>query len=202
MRKDTVERTYNVVIDGLYKRKHDGKLTYEGKYHHAMWFRCYGNSAKKNHECYTGCSVSDNFKDFQFFAKWCNNQQGFGQKGFVLDKDILIPHNKIYSETACVFIPDIINSFFTFSKITKRELPVGVSWCETEGKYKVYCAQLNGRNKTIGRFNSVEAAHESYCLEKERLAKVLAEKFKGIVDNSVIDTLLTFKVKHYIKEKL
>lgn len=189
------------MVNNVYKKKHNGILTHEGKYHHAMWYRCYGNHKQKNMACYIGCSVSENFKDFQYFAKWCNEQKGFGRKGYVLDKDILVPNNKVYSETTCIFVPDIINSFFTFRKISKRNLPVGVSWCDTEGKYKVYCAQLNGKNKTIGRFSNIEIAYNSYCKEKERLARILAENFKDEIDDRVTHVLLNFKVKEYTKEE-
>ena len=89
-----------------------------------------------------------------------------------------------------------MNSFITF-RHKNRDLPVGVSWCESEGKYKVYCSMLNGKNKTLGRFSDVSKAHETYCKFKEKMAKTLAEKFEGQVDRRVTEALHNFKVSSY-----
>ena len=43
---------------------------------------------------YAGCSMSDNFKDFNFFVEWHIAQIGFGIEAYTIDKDILISGNK------------------------------------------------------------------------------------------------------------
>ena len=101
-----------------------------------------------------------------------------------------------------MFVPDIVNSFLTFVRQKDRGLPVGVTWCESEGKYKSYCSQLNGKNKTLGRFNNPDDAHNAYCKFKEAMAHKLAETYKDQVDSRVTESLLSFKVEKYIKEKL
>ena len=201
MRKDSVQRLFNQVKEGKYLRRVGKMLTLEGVYHHNMMTRCNNINYKDTYPTYRNTEISDNFIDFQFFAEWCNKQIGFGQQGFVLDKDLLLPRNKIYSENSCVFVPDIINSFLTFVRQKDRGLPVGVTWCESEGKYKSYFSQLNGKNKTLGRFSNPSDAYIAYCGFKEAMARKLAETYKDQVDPRVTESLLSFKVEKYIKEK-
>lgn len=201
MRKDRVIRSYGIKENGEYLRKHNGDLTYEGMYHHRLMIRSKNDKYKEYRPTYKDVTVSENFTNFQFFAEWCNKQIGFGQQGFVLDKDLLIPQNKIYSENSCVFVPDVINSFLTFVRQKDSGLPVGVTWCESEGKYKSYCSQLNGKNKTLGRFSNPSDAYIAYCGFKEAMARKLAETYKDQVDPRVTESLLSFKVEKYIKEE-
>ena len=79
--------------------------------------RCKENgSEQRRNKRYIGCKMSENFKDFQYFSVWYYSQKGhasFDENGkkFHIDKDLLIPNNKIYSEKFCVFIPHRINCF-------------------------------------------------------------------------------------------
>ena len=202
MRRDRIDRNFNQKVGGLYLRKVDNELTYEGMYHHKMLIRSTNKKYKASRPTYEDVAMSDNFKDFQYFAEWCNTQTGFGDMGFVLDKDIIKPRNKTYSEDVCVFVPDSMNNFFTFVHQKDRGLPVGVSWCESEQKFKSYCSQLNGKNKTLGRFNNPEDAHIAYCVYKEKMAVKLANAYKDNVDSRVTEALLDFKVSNYTKEKI
>lgn len=114
-----------------------------------------------------------------------------------MDKDILSGEEKSYSEQTCVFIPIVINSFLTFSRRGGAKSGyVGVTWHEgytkSHGKYIVSCAQLNGKNKTLGRTHCPLEGYKLYRKEKVRLAKVLAERYKGEVDGRVYTYLVNF----------
>ena len=65
----------------LYKRDYylsDGtrKKTREYMLYQNMKSRC-SDKYKQGRLTYADCTVSDKFKDFQYFANWCNRQIGF-----------------------------------------------------------------------------------------------------------------------------
>ena len=105
---------YDVGILGTkYLASINGVQTKEYKLWCCMLVRCYSNTYKKKYPTYEGCEVSDNFKSYEYFYEWCNEQIGFGNDGngnpFQLDKDLLTKGNKVYSEDSCIFLPNEIN---------------------------------------------------------------------------------------------
>lgn len=139
----------------------DGKrgVYLEAGYYRSMKTRCTSEIYKSLYPTYTTVSMSSDMEDYSVFVEWCRKQIGFDNSGWVLDKDILDPSNKVYSQDTCVFVPSAVNAFFTFVKGSRKNgLPFGVSWCESESAYKAYCSQLNGKNKTLGRFSTPELA--------------------------------------------
>ena len=97
-----------------------------------MLRRSYSDNSKKKYPTYEGCKVSDKFKSYEYFYEWCNNQIGFNNKDWHLDKDLLTKGNKVYSEDFCVFLPQEINLLFIKRKALRGEHPIGVHWCNTK----------------------------------------------------------------------
>jgi hypothetical protein len=168
----------------------------------SMLQRCYLTSVQTKYPTYIGCSVSENFKNFQWFAEWCNNQIGFGIKGYQLDKDIIIKGNKVYSEDTCVFLPKPVNMFLTDCKRLRGSLPIGVTLHKlfrVNGKIDTYiraCISSDNKNISLGSYDTPEAAFAAYKEAKEAMAKQLAIKWAGMVDDRVITALNNFEV-HY-----
>lgn len=163
---------------------------------YALWFammaRCYSEPAKKNKKSYIDCEVSENFKSYSYFYEWCQNQAGFNQKGFELDKDLLAKGNKEYHPDKCVFIPREINSFLRTSSKSRGDLPIGV--CKEKGG--VFRAQLrNGvEQRYLGTFSTPEQAFKAYKQAKEAHTKVLANKYKDQIDPRAYDALMRYTV--------
>lgn len=179
---------------GKHPRTVNRKMTHEYGIWRDMLRRCYCEERQRIQPTYRDCTVSENFKNFQYFAEWGNAQVGFGLDGYQLDKDILIKGNKIYSEDVCVFVPREINSLLIKCDNSRGELPVGVSYHK---KTKKYVAQLSIEMKPhhLGLFDCPIKAFEKYKAEKESHIKQKTEEFKDLIDVRVYDALINYKVE-------
>ena len=145
--KDTyLPSVYGIGVFGAkYPSRVNGVKTKEYKLWHSMLVRCYSDTIKKKHLTYEGCEVSDNFKSYEYFYEWCNEQIGFGNKDWHLDKDLLVKGNKIYSEDSCVFIPQEVNTLLTKRTNSRGEYSIGVSWSKTSKAFVATVAKTKER---------------------------------------------------------
>jgi len=158
-----------------------------------MLKRCYDPKYLAKQPTYTDCEVSENFKNFQFFAEWCHSQVGFGLKGWHLDKDILVKGNKVYSESTCAFVPSPINGLIIQCNAKRGVYPIGVSFDKQTGKYLSQC-RSEGKGRHVGRFNTIEEAFAAYKVVKESEVKRVANQFKGQIDDRVYYELMKWEV--------
>ncbi len=184
--------------DGEFKRYNRVGGKYVGTREYKLWVsmlqRCYSDECQKKHPTYVGCTVSEDFKYFQKFAKWCQSQVGFGLEGYHIDKDVLFLGNKIYSEDSCVFVPSNINALLTKREAQRGEFPVGVSWIKNAQKYLARCSDGSGKQKRLGRFTTPEEAFVTYKTFKEALIKQLANKYQSVIDTRVYEALMAYTV--------
>jgi hypothetical protein len=197
---DNSPLTYGEIVMG-FEIKHTGtyvahiktKATKEYYTWRSMLNRCSREDYHQVYPTYIGCSVSENFKNFQYFAEWCNKQVGFGNKGWHLDKDILKIGNKVYSEDFCVFIPMEINSLRIGFVTNRGEYPMGVHFVPKLNKFKAgFCR--NGVKEYLGIYETVEEAFAVYKQAREEYVKSKAIEYEGRVDNRVLEVMLNYKV--------
>lgn len=174
--------------EGEYSSKSDGKTSVEYNIWSAMMVRCYDPSYHNKFPTYIGCSVSTYFLNYQNCAKWLNEQPNFGRKGFVLDKDLLVRGNKVYSPDTCCIIPQEINSFLAVKPKSNSELPVGI----TVSRYGKYLAKHSG--DCLGSFKTLEDAFKAYKTAKENRAKQLATTYKDQIDIRAYEALMKYEV--------
>ena len=177
----------------------DGKNVKEYALWQSMLIRCFSEKLQTHKPTYKGCNVSDNFLNYSYFYDWCQEQTGFGKvddkgRSWCLDKDLLFVGNKTYSETACVFVPQEINSFFTDSGNTRGEYPVGVIFNKQAGKFQAYCA-VNSKRQHLGYFNTPEEAFAAYKPFKEALCKELALKWQSEIDERLFNAMMNWSVR-------
>ena len=164
-----------------------------------MLSRCYSKRVHEKSPSYHDCTVSEKFKYYPFFKDWCNKQQGFNLvdadgNTFELDKDILIKGNKVYSEETCVFVPKEVNSVFPKCDRSRGIYPVGVNYHKASKKF---VAQISYSKKKVhlGCFDTVEEAFLVYKKAKEHQIKSIAEKYKGVLDHRVYETMMGYVVE-------
>ena len=177
----------------------DGKKVKEYELWTGMLKRCFSEKYQTRQPTYIGCNVSNNFLNYSFFYDWCQEQIGFGKvddKGryWQLDKDLLFVDNKTYSETACVFVPHEINSFFTDRGNDRCDNPVGVCFGKQNGKFRAQC-KVNSKQQHLGYFNTPEEAFNAYKPFKEALCKQLALKWQSEIDERLFNVMMNWSVK-------
>lgn len=188
---------HGIGITGDSQVKVDGKHTKEYRLWYNMLNRCYNVGYQKVQPTYIDCSVSENFKYFQYFKEWCNNQIGFNSvdekgKPFALDKDILVKGNRVYNEDVCVFVPREINSMLTKRGNKRGDCVVGV-W-KYKGKFVATVSTGKRFQDQLGIFKTEKEAFQAYKKAKEQHIKEIANKWKDQIDNRVYDALMNYEV--------
>ena len=171
-----------------------GDTIYEYKLWNQVRSRCFSKSHKAKDVSYIGCSMSDNFLNFTFFFNWCNNQIGFGNEGWELDKDILVKGNKIYSEDTCCFVPSELNKLLLSHRRGRGEHPIGVSYCKLNKRFRA-SVRKDMKKKTLGYYSTAEEAFYAYKQAKEAHIKEVANKWKDQIDIRVYEALMKYEVE-------
>lgn len=155
-----------------------------------MLGRCYGEHRLIKYPTYVGCYVIPSWHNFQNFAKWYYENYPQDGNKYQLDKDLLVPHNKVYSPDTCIFVPSWLNSLMTARNAARGIWPLGVS--KDGGKFKAEGHDKEGGKVTLGRFHCPMEAHLKW---KECKLSVALER-KGEMDN--IDTRIYPNIVHMV----
>jgi hypothetical protein len=177
---DTGDYPKSEIVEG----KKRNTLEYQRWY--SMFNRCYSDKVHQQFPAYRGCSVSDNFKSFQYFAEWCQSQIGFGLEDYHLDKDILVKGNKVYSEDTCCFVPRRINFLILDNMAVQSEYGTGVCWDKSLNKF---IAVKVGNTKQT-KHSTLEEARAHYNQRKSEYVKQQAEEYKHLIDGRVYEALM------------
>lgn len=156
----------------------------------SMLQRCYDESYLLKRPTYANCEVCDSWFNFQNFGAWFDENY---IDGWCLDKDILHKGNKLYSPENCCFVPEEINNLFTKSNNQRGKLPIGVVFNKLRGNFKS-CIKINGKNRHLGTFNTIQTAFAAYKSAKEINIERVATKYKNSLPLYVYDALIKYEV--------
>ena len=136
-----------------------------------LWYgvieRCYSDKRLKKWPTYSDCTVAEEWHNFMCFRAWWAAHH---VDGFDLDKDLLIPGNRIYDPDACCFVPHSINSFLSDSGAIRGELPIGVYFDKRRGRFGAGGRYGSGKKVRIGSFDCPNLAHLAW--QKFKLARL------------------------------
>ena len=187
--------------EGKYKVSVNGKMTKAYRYWNDMLKRCYDPYYLNKKPTYRDCFICDEWLNFQNFAEWweeniynCNNER------IVLDKDILVKGNKIYSPETCILVPERINSLFTKCDRKRGKYPIGTHKYIDKRYGKEYIiAQCNTleKNEYLGCFplDKPFQAFYSYKIFKENYIKKVANEYKDLIPKKLYDALYRYEVE-------
>ena len=185
--------------EGKYKVSESGKLTKAYSFWSGMFERCYRPGFWESHPTYMGCTVCDEWHNYQNFAKWFeDNYYEVEGEDMHLDKDILVKNNKIYSPDTCVFVPKSINLFPNKRQNFRGDLPMGVTY--KSDNPKKYVSRVNNpltkEREYLGVYSNIEEAFEVYKERKESIAKDLANFYKEFIPQKLYISLMSYKVEY------
>ncbi len=143
----------------------------------SMLARCYNLKYKLTKPSYDGCTVTDEWLTFSNFRKWMLSQNW---KGKHLDKDILFQGNKVYSACNCCFVSQSINNLLCFPSVKGNKKLLTGAFEGVRSKFRSYVS-INGKNKSLGSFNTELQAHIAWRKAKSQL--IIEAAFTQTQDN-------------------
>jgi hypothetical protein len=176
--------------------KHNATISQKPTRQYVVWSmmlqRCYMSWINPNNVSYNGCSVCNEWHNFQKFADWYDeNYYTVSREEMNLDKDILVKGNKVYSPETCIFAPKNINILFIKSSAARGNLPIGVTL--SRNSYMMQYHDENGKLINAAFKNSSEA-FQAYKNGKERTIQKVAEKYKCDIPRKLYSAMMNYRV--------
>ena len=160
---------------------------------HDMIHRCYNIKFHERQPQYKGCIVCVEWLDYSNFKIWYDQHKIYGM-ALDLDKDILFKGNKVYSPETCCFVPHAINTLFLNCKKNRGDLPLGVHFDKSKGKYRAEMSFM-GEPIKLGTFDTAESAFARYKEYKEDFIQDMAEQYRDEIPNKVYEAMLEWKIE-------
>lgn len=132
--------------------------------------RCYSAAHHKISPTYKDCVIADEWLRFSVFRDWMAKQEWVGME---LDKDILVPGNKLYSPDTCLFVTQEINALLGNNTASRGKYPQGIYFDNFSGRFKAQISRF-GKASHLGRFDTVGEAETAYNIAKAEHIKEVA----------------------------
>jgi len=135
--------------------------------------------AQPGKERYAECTLDLRWYKLSAFKEWIEQWDDFGNKQ--VDKDLLIPGNKIYGPDTCLMVRPVVNSWFKVKKTRGGDLPRGVSlntaWKKgkSPNPYRAQITPIGGKRTHLGSYATVEEASAVFEKARKEQIKVLIE---------------------------
>lgn len=191
-----------VYTKGKCKAYENGRRTRTYHAWTSMLQRCYSSKYQAKWPTYIGCTVCDEWLEFQAFAEWYEVNRPDNDLSYQLDKDLKFIGNKVYSPKTCLFVSQAVNKFTTDSGATRGEYMIGASWRKQRKKFQSCCCNpFTKKQEFLGSFNSELDAHLAWRKRKSELAYELAVtqdklevrdailRWKDALDKNLIHTI-------------
>lgn len=141
---------------------------------------------------YSNCK--NGFSSFQEFAEWCQQEYGYLNKEndrfWCLDKDIILPLNRIYCGTTCLFIPNRINQLLKESS-KNSNMPIGV--CKRKYSYEASIFKSDEGQTSLGHFKTKEEAHQAWQQSKVEHIRQICNTDVDVIKHKKLKNALTHR---------
>ena len=140
---------------------------------------------------YLECSIHPDWYVYSTFKAWLTSHEGWRE--LEIDKDLMVPGNKVYGPDTCCLIPQSLNAFLVDNLTSTGKL--SGAFFQKRLKNKPYQAKVAVTNETgvwgqkhLGYFATELEAHNAWKEAKHKQACRLAE---GIQDQRIANALRT-----------
>jgi hypothetical protein len=172
----------------------DDPVNYGGKKHpgHAIWCGMLGRCRPDGRQpTYRDCTVAPEWLRWSNFRVWWEENH---VEGWCLDKDLLVPGNRVYGPTTCMYVPRQANNFFLDHGAARGDLPQGVRrdlTCKTN-PFMAMVSIGKGKKKSFGHFPTPEAASVAYRAAKLLVVEKMSAEMlaKGETTQRIHDVVL------------
>lgn len=151
-----------------------------------MMERCHSDRCKAIHPTYINSTSIAEWRTFSKFKAWMTTQDWQGKE---LDKDLIVPGNKIYSPEHCIFLSKKLNSLLNDHARKRGVYPQGVTLNAKLGKYRSRC-NVNGKEFHIGYYATEIEAELSYLKFKSDLIRNIAYEQEALSNKKIQEGLL------------
>ena len=141
---------------------------------------------------YLDCTLDSRWYKLSAFKEWIEQWDDFENKE--VDKDILIPGNKIYGPDTCLMVRPIVNAWFKPNVVKRGDLPRGVSWNtgwkkgKSPNPYRAQITPIGGKRIGLGVYATIEEASSVFEKERKEQIKVLIETETDLkVKNAMVE---------------
>ena len=153
-----------------------------------MLMRAYCERCQGKQPTYVGVTVCKEWHSFSAYRAWWLDHY---REGFSLDKDLLSVGNREYGPSACIYVPQSLNTFTIDRGASRGELLIGVSLNKQTGMYQSSCSNpITGKPHHLGLFNTPEAAYVAWLRCKLSLADQLKPEMDAI-DQRIYPNVVT-----------
>ena len=135
-----------------------------------MLRRCYSEKHRASSKSYAGCTVSADWHNFQNFAEWFIAKMPKDGGDYDLDKDTLVPGNKLYSPSTCLIIERRTNILHSIDKRRKvRTLVSPNGDVVSFNNFNQFCSENNLNVGSLSKlFKGLVKRHKGWRLTNER----------------------------------
>lgn len=186
------------VNDWKYRSYFNGKPVWQYRLWSGMLERSCCNKFKLREPSYSDVSCDERWLSLSNFIEdviCIENYSKFYTDGWHFDKDLLVKGNKKYSISNVCFVPNEINTLLTKSNASRGDAYIGVHFNKRQGKYTASVANGVGKKIYLGVFDNPKSAFYAYKIEKERVIKMVASEWRGIISENVYTALMNYEVE-------
>lgn len=173
---------------------HRAKINYQPNPVHQVWHdmlkRVYRPRTPTEKRAYDGTSVHPHWHNFQNFADWYQSKTCLiSEVRWHLDKDLLIPGNRVYGPETCCVIPDHVNELFTDHAVARGSLPLGVA--RHGNRFQANISE-SGQNRRIGTYPTIREAQLAYWSAKFHVIRQAALTYWNYIPELLALRLINF----------